>query len=108
MLDYYFFNDQPHMFFPYSQIEVVNIPDPTGYGMVERVFQGPIDAQLRNALEYIRGNVIAEKVFKVSGQAEAIRSELLTTYRSVSFLLHRLLLIYKSYIVSTSVNLASP
>lgn len=68
-----FFNDQPHMFFPYSQIEVVNIPDPTGYGMVERVFQGPIDVQLRNALEYIRGNVIAEKVFKVSGQAEAIR-----------------------------------
>ena len=68
-----FFNDQPHMFFPYSQIEVVNIPDPTGYGMVERVFQGPIDVQLRNALDYIRSNVIAEKVFKVSGQAEAIR-----------------------------------
>ena len=61
------------MFFPYSQIEVVNIPDPTGYGMVERVFQGPIDVQLRNALDYIRSNVIAEKVFKVSGQAEAIR-----------------------------------
>lgn len=61
------------MFFPYSQIEVVNIPDPTGYGMVEMVFQGPIDVQLRNALDYIRSNVIAEKVFKVSGQAEAIR-----------------------------------
>ena len=61
------------MFFPYSQIEVVNIPDPTGYGMVERVFQGPIDVQLRNVLDYIRSNVIAEKVFKVSGQAEAIR-----------------------------------
>ena len=29
--------------------------------------------QLRNALDYIRSNVIAEKVFKVSGQAEAIR-----------------------------------
>lgn len=57
----------------YSQIEVVNILDPTGYRMVERVFQGPIDVQLRNALDYIRSNVIAEKVFKVSGQAEAIR-----------------------------------
>lgn len=68
-----FFNNQPHLFFPYSQIEVVNIPDPTGYGMVERVFQGPIDVQLRNALDYIRSNVIAEKVFKVSGQAKAIR-----------------------------------
>ena len=37
------------------------------------MFQGPIDVQLRNALDYIRSNVIAEKVFKVSGQAEAIR-----------------------------------
>jgi ATP-dependent DNA helicase RecG len=25
-----FFNDHPENFFPYSQIEVVNIPDPTG------------------------------------------------------------------------------
>lgn len=37
-----FFNDHPEMFFPYSQIEVVNIPDPTGQGMEERIFAGPI------------------------------------------------------------------
>ena len=68
-----FFNDHPEMFFPYSQIEVVNIPDPTGQGMEERIFTGPIDEQLQNALNYIKNNVIAEKIFKVPGQAEAIR-----------------------------------
>lgn len=68
-----FFNDHPESFFPYSQIEVVNIPDPTGQGMEERIFTGPIDEQLKNTLNYIRNNVIAEKVFKVSDRAEAIR-----------------------------------
>ncbi len=48
-----FFNDRPENFFPYSQIEIVNIPDPTGQGMEERIFTGPIDEQLRNALNYI-------------------------------------------------------
>ena len=68
-----FFNDHPEAFFPYSQIEVVNIPDPTGQGMEERIFAGPIDEQLRDALSYIKNNVIAEKIFKVPGQAEAVR-----------------------------------
>lgn len=68
-----FFNDNPEMFFPYSQIEVVNIPDPTGQGMEERVFTGPIDEQLRDALKYIKNNIIAEKVFKISDEAEAVR-----------------------------------
>ena len=68
-----FFNDHPEMFFPYSQIEIVNIPDPTGQGMEERIFTGPIDEQLQNALNYIKNNVIAERIFKVNGQAEAIR-----------------------------------
>lgn len=68
-----FFNDHPEKIFPYSQIEIVNIPDPTGQGMEERVFKGPIDTQLRDALAYIRNNIIAEKIYKVKGQAEAIR-----------------------------------
>ena len=41
--------------------------------MEERIFTGPIDEQLRSALSYIKNNVIAEKVFKVAGEAEAIR-----------------------------------
>ena len=68
-----FFNDHPESFFPYSQIEIVNIPDPTGEGMEERVFRGPLDVQLKDALSYIRNNVIAEKVFKFNGQVHATR-----------------------------------
>ncbi len=68
-----FFNDDPEKFFPYSRIEVVNIPDPTGQGMEERIFTGPIDQQLKNVLSYIKNNIIAEKVFKIDNQAEAIR-----------------------------------
>ena len=60
-------------FFPYSRIELVNIPDPTGQGMEERIFTGPIDQQLRDVLSYLKNNVIAEKIFKLNGQAEAIR-----------------------------------
>lgn len=41
--------------------------------MEERIFSGPIDEQLRNAMNYLKNNVIAEKVFKVPDQAEAIR-----------------------------------
>ena len=68
-----FFNDDPEKFFPYCRIEVVNIPDETGQGMEERIYSGPIDEQLRNAMNYLKNNVIAEKIFKVPGQAEAIR-----------------------------------
>lgn len=68
-----FFNDNPETFFPYSRIELVNIPDPTGQGMEERIFTGPIDQQLRDVLSYLKNNVIAEKIFKLNGQAEAIR-----------------------------------
>ena len=68
-----FFNDNPENFFPYSRIEIVNVPDPTGQGMEERIFSGPIDEQLRNTLSYLKNNVIAEKIYKISGQAEAIR-----------------------------------
>lgn len=68
-----FFNDSPDKFFPYCQIDLVNIPDPTGQGMEERVFKGPIDQQLKDALRYIKNNVLAEKIFKIENQAEAKR-----------------------------------
>ena len=68
-----FFSDRPEEFFPYARIELVNIPDPTGQGMEERVFTGPIHQQLRDVLSYIRNNVISEKIFKVDDKAEAER-----------------------------------
>jgi len=68
-----FFNEHPDKFFPYSRIEVVDKPDPTGIGMKERIFTGPLDRQLRDALAYIRNYVIAEYITKVPDRAEAIR-----------------------------------
>lgn len=68
-----FFNDNPEKFFPYTRIEIVDIPDETGQGMEERILSGPVDEQLRSALSYLKNHVIAEKVFKVPDQTEAIR-----------------------------------
>jgi ATP-dependent DNA helicase RecG len=67
------FANDPEDFFREAHIEVVNIPDPTGEGMVERTFNGPIDKQLLDALLYIKNTVVAQMVHKVPGQAEAVR-----------------------------------
>ncbi len=68
-----FFNERPDDFFPYARIEVVDKPDPTGSGMTEKIFSGPLDRQLRDALSYIRNYIIKEKVLKLPNQAEAVR-----------------------------------
>ncbi len=68
-----FFNERPDEYFNYARIEVVDKPDPTGIGMTEKVFTGPLDRQLRDALSYIKNYIIKEKVIKVAGRAEAER-----------------------------------
>lgn len=68
-----FFNDAPDKFFPYARIEVVDKPDPTGEGMTEKIFTGPLDRQLKDSLSYIKNYIIKEKISKVRDEAEAIR-----------------------------------
>lgn len=41
--------------------------------MTEKVFSGPLDRQLRDALSYIKNYIIREKVTKIPGRAEAER-----------------------------------
>lgn len=67
------FSDDPERFFHYARIEVVYKPDPTGEGMTENIFRGPIPTQIRNALNFIRSTFIREKIFKLPDQAEAVR-----------------------------------
>ena len=67
------FNRRPDDFFPYAWIDLVVMPDPTGDGMSERSFKGSLDTQLLNILEYIKGNLIEERIFKIQDRAEAIR-----------------------------------
>lgn len=69
-----FFNEDPEKFFPYARIEVVDKPDPTGIGMVEQTFRGPLDRQLRDALSYIRNYIIKEYVTKVPDSELAVRA----------------------------------
>ena len=68
-----FFNERPDDFFSYARIEVVDKPDPTGIGMTEKLFTGPLDRQLRDALSYIKNYIIKEKIIKISGHAESVR-----------------------------------
>ena len=65
------FCEHPERFFRYARIEVVDIPDPTGEGMVEKTFVGPIQRQLRDALSYIENYVIASKTYKFDERPES-------------------------------------
>ena len=47
------FCEQPERYFRYARIEVVDIPDPIGTNMVEKVFTGPIQRQLWHILKII-------------------------------------------------------
>ncbi|MGB4609226.1 MAG: ATP-binding protein [Saccharofermentanales bacterium] len=68
-----FFNYNPEKYFRYTWIEVVYIPNPTGTGMIERTFKGPLNEQLVQALQYIENSFIAEKIIKIEDKAESIR-----------------------------------
>jgi len=67
------FNENPERFFRCARIEVVDIPVSTGEGMVEKIFQGPIQRQLKDSLQYIKNYVLKEKVLKQEDKEEAIR-----------------------------------
>ena len=68
------FSDRVNDFFPYARIEVVIMDDPSGYNMIEKVFTGPIQYQLSDALLFISNNVIKEMVIKDDSQIETIRA----------------------------------
>jgi len=68
-----FFNERPDSYFRYARIEVVDKPDETGDGMTEKIFAGPLDRQLRDALAYIQNYIIKEKITKRPEVAEAER-----------------------------------
>ncbi len=69
-----FFSSNPEKYIPYARIEVVRFHDSVGDHFDEKIFHGPIHRQLQEALDYIRSQVLMEKVVKVSGQAEARRA----------------------------------
>lgn len=67
------FSEHPEKYFRYARIEVIDIPDPTGSNMTEKVFTGPIQRQLVEALSYIKNYALKEVVIKNKNKAEAER-----------------------------------
>jgi ATP-dependent DNA helicase RecG len=67
------FSERPERYFRYARIEIVDIPDPTGTNMVEKIFTGPIQRQLKDALAYLKNYVLKEVTIKAPDKAEAVR-----------------------------------
>jgi len=69
-----FFNEEPHRFFPATQIDVVWFPEgPGGNRFEEKIFQGPLARMTREALDFIQRNYLKETVVKHPDRAEAER-----------------------------------
>jgi ATP-dependent DNA helicase RecG len=67
------FSEQPEKFFRGAVIEVIVYHDDVGDQFTEKRFTGPLPRQLRQALEFLRHQVLHEEVRKISGRAEAER-----------------------------------
>lgn len=71
------FCDYPDKFFPYTQVDIVIFPEgkennPDNF-IEAPVIKGPVPYMISSALNYLRTNMIKEKVRKVKGKEEAIR-----------------------------------
>ena len=69
-----FFSENPEKYIPYARIELLRFYDDVGDHFDEKILHGPIHLQLQEALDYIRSQVIVEKVVKVDDKAEANRA----------------------------------
>jgi hypothetical protein len=57
-----------------ARIDIVYFPEGVaGNRIEEKIFQGPLDQQLRDALTHLKNMFFQERVTKVSDRAEAIR-----------------------------------
>ena len=69
-----FFNEEPHRFFPVTQIDVVFFPeDAGGDRFEEKIFQGPLDRITRDTISFIERNCIHETVIKHPDRPQAER-----------------------------------
>jgi ATP-dependent DNA helicase RecG len=69
-----FFTPEPAGWFPQTQIDIVHLPQGRGGNqIIEKTFKGPVGVMLRDALGYLRNNVVTQYVTKRSDRAEAER-----------------------------------
>lgn len=70
------FSDHPEKFFPCAQIELIHFHTPDAEesdDFTEKIFTGPVQKQVRDALSYIKAILLVEKVIKHPDRAEATR-----------------------------------
>lgn len=68
------FSGNPELFFPYTQVEIVEFPDGDAGEHFEQVpVTGPVPEQISRTLNFLKDNLIKEKVIKSSDKAESIR-----------------------------------
>ena len=70
------FSERPDKLIPGAQIDLVKFNTEEAEAsddFIEKSFTGPIWKQVKDALDYIKTNIIEEKVVKISNQAEAER-----------------------------------
>jgi ATP-dependent DNA helicase RecG len=68
------FAEKPHLFFPYTWVEIVHFT----HGIADRKFtevrlEGPVPQLITKTLDWLKSNILQEKVFKISGRATAGR-----------------------------------
>ncbi|MEJ0106047.1 MAG: RNA-binding domain-containing protein [Bacteroidota bacterium] len=68
-----FFNKNPDTFFRGAFTEIVQFIDDTGTSFSEKKITGPIHHQIKVALDFIKTNIIEERVIKVRGKEKALR-----------------------------------
>ncbi len=66
------FAEKPHLFFPYTWVEIVHFT----HGIADRNFtevrlEGPVPQLITKTLDWLKSNILQEKVFKISGRAIA-------------------------------------
>lgn len=68
-----FFDKNLQQVFPSAMIEFVIFYDETGTDYNEKIFQGPIQKQLKSALNFLKDQIIIERVIKQPGKSESKR-----------------------------------
>lgn len=69
-----FFHEDPRRWFPYTQIDVVYLPDgPGGDRIEEKIFAGPLDRITRDAIAWIERSYLKQIITKRPDRPEAER-----------------------------------
>lgn len=71
------FCEDPAKFFPYTQVDIVMFPEGIAQNpnnMIEvPSIKGPVTSMIKRTLDYLRTNIIKERIIKPARQAESIR-----------------------------------